>query len=256
MSFVKFESVNKTSYVYLNRRDKYNALHKEMLEELLEVIEQVEENDDRVLIMTGVGKAFSAGGDMEMLKEFAEREVYDEILSTIEDIVTKIYMMPKLVISAINGAVAGLGLSIALAADYVLAEEEARLGVLFLGVGLAPDGGGHFWLKERLGIQGAKQFMWSMDRITGKEALHRGLVDHLAEGDVLKEARKLAIKLNHSPLEAMLATKRTYHTEKLPTLKYYLEKERENQWKLRHTADHAEGVSAFLEKRQANFTGK
>lgn len=256
MSLVKFESVNKISYIYLNRPDKYNALDREMLNELLEVIEQVEENSDRILILTGVGKAFSAGGDMNMLKEFAEREVYDQILSTIEEIVRRIYMMPKLVISAVNGAIAGLGLSIALAADYVVTSPETKLGVLFLGVGLAPDGGGHFWLKERLGVQGAKRFMWSMERVTGKEALDMGLVDLLIEGDLLTGTSKLGTKLKHSPLEAMLATKLTYHTEKLPTLEYYLEKERENQWKLRQTADHAEGVAAFLEKRSPRFTGK
>lgn len=256
MSFVEFESANNVSYIYLNRPERYNALNKQMLEELLEVIKRVEENKDRIVVLTGKGKAFSAGGDMEMLKDFAERELYDQVISTIEQIVTKLYMMPKLVVSAINGPVAGLGLSIALAADYVLTDAEAKIGVLFLGVGLAPDGGGHFWLEERLGIQGAKQFMWSMERVTGKQAYEMGLVDLLVEADVLEEAEKLADQLNHSPLEAMLATKLAYHEAKLPRLKYYLNKERENQWKLRQTKDHAEGVSAFLEKRKANFTGE
>src|SRR5690625_435551 len=256
MSFVKFESANNVSYIYLNRPERYNALNKQMLDELLEVIKRVEENKDKIAVLTGEVKAFSAGGDMEMLKDFAEREVYDQVIATIEQIVTKIYMMPKLVVSAINGAVAGLGLSIALSADYVLTDAEAKIGVLFLGVGLAPDGGGHFWLKERLGIQAAKQFMWSMERVTGEQAYEMGLVDILVETDVLEEAAKLGYKLNHSPLEAMLATKLAYHEAKLPRLKYYLNKERENQWKLRQTKDHAEGVNAFLEKRKPNFIGK
>src|SRR5690625_1332513 len=89
-------------------------------------------------------------------------------------------MMPKLIISAINGPAAGLGLSLALAADYVITEAEAKLGMLFLGVGLAPDGGGHFWLQERLGTQGAKQFIWSgkqrsEERRVGKEWTTRRL---------------------------------------------------------------------------------
>jgi len=256
MTLVKFESLNNVSYIRLNRPDRYNALNKDMLADFVCVLEEVEENEDKVLILTGEGEAFSAGGDMEMLKQFAEREVYDEVLTSIENIVMKLYKMPKIIISAIHGPAAGLGLSIGLAADYVLAQEEAKLGMLFLGVGLAPDGGGHFWLKERFGVQAAKQFIWNMEQVTGKEAKKMGLIDQDVQGDVMVAAENLAAKLNQSPLEAMLATKLTYHEERQSQLEYYLKKERENQWKLGQTRDHEEGVSAFLEKRKAEFIGR
>lgn len=256
MSFIKFESANNISYITFNRPDRYNAFHRPMLEQLLEVVKKVEENNDQVLILTGEGKAYSAGGDMEMLKEFSSRSIYDQVMETIEQIVQKLFMMPKIVISAINGPAAGLGLSIALSSDYVLTSPETKIGVLFLGVGLAPDGGGHFWLEERLGVQRAKQFIWSMEQVTGKKAYKMGLIDQLTSDEILEDARKLAEKLNSSPMQAILASKKIYHEKKLSTLKKYLEKERENQWNLRQTKDHLEGVTAFLEKRKPKFIGE
>src|SRR5690625_6047867 len=88
-----------------------------MLNQLLETVEAVSTNDNRIVVITGEGPAFSSGGDMEMLNEFTDRKVFKEVMETIEKIVTKLYMMPKLIISAINGPAAGLGLSLALAAD-------------------------------------------------------------------------------------------------------------------------------------------
>src|SRR5690554_2283651 len=136
MTLVKVESANNISYIYLNRPERYNALNKQLLEELLGAIEQVEASADRVVVITGEGRAFSAGGDMDMLKEFGSKEVFNDVFSTIEQIVKKIYLMPKVVISAVNGVAAGLGLSLALSCDYVVTEEKARLSMLFLGVGL------------------------------------------------------------------------------------------------------------------------
>lgn len=228
-----------------------------MLEELLEVVEAIEKNTDNIVLIFGEGNAFCAGGDIAMMKDFDNQEFFDSVMETIAAIVRKLYMMPKLVVSAIQGSAAGLGLSLALTADYVVAHHEAKLGMLFNGVGLAPDGGGHFWAEQRLGTQRAKQFIWGNPRqVTGLEANTLGLVDVVTEEEVRTAAEKLCQMLLASPTIAMLKTKMTYHKRHLDTLNYYLEIEQRNQWELRNTEDHQEGVHAFLEKRKPVFKGK
>src|SRR5699024_1384692 len=257
MGYVLHESKQGISYIYLNRPKNYNALNSEMLNQLSEAVKKVAENNDKVVVLTGKGKAFSAGGDMNMLNEdFIERKTFDRVMDTIESVVLRLYQMPKMIISAVNGSAAGLGLSMALAADYVVASKEAKLGMLFLGVGLVPDGGGHFWLEERMGRHQAKQFIWSMKQVQGKDAQDLGLVDVLAKDDVLEHATELGQQLLVSPIQSMLHTKRIYRSKREEVLKQYLAKEKQAQWELKNTEDHKEGVSVFLEKRKPVFKGE
>ncbi|WP_099157349.1 enoyl-CoA hydratase-related protein [Virgibacillus ndiopensis] len=256
MSTVLYESVDHISYIYLNRPDRYNALNKEMLEDLLKVIEQVENNDDRVLIISGKGKAFCAGGDIGMMADFSDKVYYDNVMDTICAIAKKLYMMPKMVISAVQGSAAGLGLSLALTADYIVANEDAKLGMLFLGVGLAPDGGGHFWLQERIGTQRAKQFIWGMEQVKGEKAQAMNLVDVVTDQHALDHATKLGQRLQSKPLTSMVKTKFLYHEKQKEVLDYYLHAEKQTQWELCHTMDHHEGVRAFLGKRKPVFVGE
>ncbi|GGJ92350.1 putative enoyl-CoA hydratase/isomerase YhaR [Lentibacillus kapialis] len=256
MDKILYERQNRVSYVYMNRPEQYNAMNRDMLLEMLDVLTEVERNDDRVVVLSGRGKAFSAGGDIGMMVDFSDKGFFDDVMQTIEAIALKLYMMPKIVISAVQGAAAGLGLSLALSADFIVAHEEAKLGMLFIGIGLAPDGGGHFLLRDRLGTQRAKQFIWGREQVKGSEAQTMGLVDLLTETDALEEAGDMAYRILASPMEAMLKTKMMYHQYNLETLKQYLKAEKEAQWELRQTNDHREGVQAFKEKRDPVFTGK
>ncbi|MDY0407804.1 enoyl-CoA hydratase-related protein [Virgibacillus soli] len=256
MRTVLYERKDGVSYIYLNRPDRYNALNVEALQQLLLVVEEVGQNEDQVVILAGKGKAFCAGGDIGMMNDWADEANFGGVMDTISNVMMKLYEMPKIIISAIQGSAAGLGLSLALAADYVIAENKAKLGMLFLGVGLAPDGGGHFWLKERLGVPQAKQFIWNMEQVTGEEAKQMGLIDFSTEQQAVAFAEHLAKKMKQSPITSMIQTKSMYHREGKEQLQYYLNEEKKTQWLLCHTADHREGVQAFLEKRSPVFIGK
>src|SRR5690625_6464958 len=131
MNVVRYKQENNVSYIYLNRPNTYNALNKAMLDQLLETVEAVSTNDNRIVVITGEGPAFSSGGDMEMLNEFTDRKVFEEVMETIEKIVTKMYMMPKLIIFLINVQAAGLVLSLAIDAVYVIMKSNTKLRLYF-----------------------------------------------------------------------------------------------------------------------------
>lgn len=256
MEKVKLTSENGVSVITLNRPESYNALDVETLYELSNHLETVKNNDDSVLILTGEGKAFSAGGDIQMMREMTEIEQFNGLMDTVTDIAMDLYLMPKIVISAVNGSAAGLGLSVALNADYIVANDQARFGVLFAGIGLIPDCGAHFFLEQRLGVHAAKQFMWSLEQVSGDEAKRYGFVDVMTDGDALEAAKHLATKLSASPILALVESKLLLHEQKADLLRDTLEREKVGQLKMRGTKDHAEGVDAFLNKRKPNFIGE
>lgn len=256
MEKVKLTSENGVSVITLNRPESYNALDVETLYELSNHLETVKNNDDSVLILTGEGKAFSAGGDILMMREMTEIEQFNGLMDTVTDIAMDLYLMPKIVISAVNGSAAGLGLSVALNADYIVANDQARFGVLFAGIGLIPDCGAHFFLEQRLGVHAAKQFMWSLEQVSGDEAKRYGFVDVMTDGDALEAAKHLATKLSASPILALIESKLLLHEQKADLLRDTLEREKVGQLKMRGTKDHAEGVDAFLNKRKPNFIGE
>jgi len=256
MEKVKLTRENGISTITLNRPESYNALDIETLSKLAECITEVENNDDKVVLLTGAGKAFCAGGDINMMTKVASREQFEELMDTITTISTKLYLLPKIVITAVNGSAAGLGLSLALASDYIVANESAKFGMLFAGIGLIPDGGGHFYLKERMGVHQAKQFMWNLEQVQAKQAQKLGLVDVITEEKAEIAALEVAQKVQMAPFQAIIRSKMILHEANVEQLNDSLEKEKNGQVAMSQTEDHKEGIAAFLEKRMPQFKGK
>lgn len=246
---------DQVAIVTLNRPAVLNALDLLTLEELYIKLEEIAQSEALVVILQGSGKGFSAGGDIKSMLTLDNHSALPYIMDIIGKVVTTLYTMPKLVISSIHGPAAGLGLSIALASDFVFVQQDAILAMNFIGIGLIPDGAGHFFMEKRLGELKAKRVIWEGKRLTASEALALELVDEVAE-EVSSFSQLYANKLLSQPILAMIETKKIYATLHVEKLKQTLELEKQGQSKMRVTEDHREGINAFLEKRPPNFQGK
>lgn len=242
--------------IMLNRPNVLNALDVPTIKELLHVCQVVANSNVDVVILCGMGRGFSAGGDIKSMLADLDESKFDPIMNQISELVLTLYTMPKLVLAAIHGPTSGLGLSLALAADYVLADASSLIAMNFIGIGLIPDGGGHFFLKQRVGENAAKQIIWEGKRMTADEALQIGMIDEVAQEDFQETVKKKAESWLKKPVQTMLQTKHIFTELHKATLQQVLAFEKEGQMRMRKTKDHAEGIRAFLEKRPPSFTGK
>lgn len=255
MSTVKVIDQGQVVMVELNRPESLNAMNVEMLETLAEELKNIAKGDAKVVVLKGSGNAFSAGGDIKMMLQEDEGN-FERVMDSIASMITTLYTMQKITISAIHGAAAGLGLSLALASDFVVAHSSTKLAMNFIKIGLIPDGGGHFFMEKRLGESKAKQMIWEGKTISAAAALELGLVDRVEDEGMEEMIMKKVSMLLHAPLQAMLETKEIYTKTSLPRLQQILELEKNAQGRMRKSEDHKEGIKAFVEKRMPVFTGK
>lgn len=252
---VELTYIDRLAVLTLNRPQTFNALNKEMLEQILEALDEVKKSPAHFLVLKGKGKAFSAGGDIKMMTVPETGELFSDIMETIGNVVLALYTMPQLTITVIQGSAAGLGLSMALACDYVIAEEKAKIAMNFIGIGLIPDGGAHYFLKERLGVHQAKHVIWKGEVLSGAEAKRIGMIDE-AIADVEQAVQQKLEDWGRKPILAMKETKQLYMQRNVSELQHVLKMETKGQAKMRDTKDHYEGVQAFLEKRVPMFAGR
>ncbi|MCC3355415.1 enoyl-CoA hydratase [Bacillus sp. REN16] len=248
---------DRVAYLTLNRPKSLNAMDVDMLNQILHSLKEVAANDEvDILVLAGSGTGFSAGGDIKTMLNGAEDPEFEPIMELISEIIKTLYLLPKLVISAIHGPAAGLGLSFALGADYIIADRLSSIAMNFIRIGLIPDGGAHFFLEKRLGEAKAKHVIWEGKRLSPGEALHIGLIDEVAEEELQTAVLHKVNKWKKRPILAIIQSKSIYNQMHLPELEKILDLEKQGQKAMRNTKDHREGIQAFLEKRKPSFTGE
>lgn len=242
----------------LNRPDALNSFNIEMKEALLAAIKDAARDKSvRVVVLTGAGRAFSAGQDLKERQQADAADLGTELRLRYNPIVLAMRRMEKPVIGAINGVAAGAGISVALACDIRIASEAASFIEVFGRVGLVPDTGSSWFLPRLVGYARAAEMSFTTDPVDAATAERIGLVNRVVPADQLMiEAGALAARLAKSAPIAMALAKRALNRSLETNLEQALEFEAELQAIAGRSKDYAEGVAAFVEKRPANFTGE
>jgi 2-(1,2-epoxy-1,2-dihydrophenyl)acetyl-CoA isomerase len=253
---VLVDVTGRVATVQLNRPESLNSLNLELIKELTAKLKEISITDDiNIVVLTGNERAFSSGGDIKMMLEETNESDFYHVMDHINELIMTLYSLPKLSISAISGSAAGLGFSIALATDYILADENSKLAMNFIGIGLVPDGGAHFFLEKKIGEDQAKQLIWEGKVMSANEAWQKGLIHEVTADykDALNQKLEEYLK---KPVQAMIKTKKIMVEKNRPQLLKILELEKHGQYKMRQTEDHQEGIRSFIEKRKPQFKGK
>jgi 2-(1,2-epoxy-1,2-dihydrophenyl)acetyl-CoA isomerase len=242
--------------ITLNRPDVLNALNTTMRRELLTALKAAARDDaTRALVFTGAGRGFCAGADLRGGE--GERAFRRVLTSEYNPLIEAIRTLPKPVVASVNGVAAGAGVSLALAADLVVASEEARFVPAFGRIGLVPDSGLARTLVRTLGRHRALEILLGERQLSVEDAEAAGLVAAVVPAERLADAtRELAARLAQGPTRAIGLTKRLVNAAEEETVAEALAHEAALQELAGRTADHAEGVAAFAEKREPRFEGR
>jgi 2-(1,2-epoxy-1,2-dihydrophenyl)acetyl-CoA isomerase len=258
---VLWEASDGVGRITLNRPDSLNAWTAEFGSELKDIIEGPAADDSvRAVLVTGAGRGFSSGADLKAgfdpHPDDGRPDVKKELHHVYHPAIAGIRRLPKPVVTAVNGPAVGIGCSLALAGDLIMAAESAFFGLAFVNIGLMPDGGSTLFVPAAVGKARAFQMALLGERVSAQRALDWGLVNWVHPDDrLLDEAEALASKLAKGPTRSYAGSKQALNRMIYPDLDGQLDLEAEIQHELARTDDFLEGVGAFVEKREAAFSG-
>jgi methylglutaconyl-CoA hydratase len=244
--------------VTLNRPDKRNAISYELINELLRALGEIESSPAQILVLTGAGKAFCSGMDLDNLRSIPVRTPDENLADsrTMALLFRMLYEFPKITISAVNGPAIAGGCGLATLCDFTLASTEAKFGYTEVRIGFVPAIVSTFLLRQ-VGEKHARDLLLSGRIIGAEEAFRMGLVNETVAPDkLLSRARELAASLLQNSPASLLATKRLLKSYAAVELGPQVTAAVEENARIRATADFREGVSSFLEKRDPRWTGK
>ncbi|HUB35559.1 MAG TPA: enoyl-CoA hydratase-related protein [Solirubrobacteraceae bacterium] len=259
---VRYELQDAVATLALNRPENLNAWNRQLGEDLLGALREAAADDAvRALLITGAGRAFSSGAD---LKDFdtdltpdGRPDVYRTLTTRYHPIMVAIREMPKPVVAAVNGPAVGIGCSLALCADLILAAESAYFLLAFVNIGLVPDGGSSLFVPTRVGIARATELSMLGERLPAPQALEWGLVNRVyPDAELMDEARTLAARLAAGPTRSYAGAKRQLNAWLYSRMEDQLELEAQIQREMAASEDFLEGAMAFVQKRPPRFSGK
>jgi 2-(1,2-epoxy-1,2-dihydrophenyl)acetyl-CoA isomerase len=258
---ILFEESGGIARLTLNRPERLNSFNTVMHSEVQEALATLRQDGSaRVLVLTGAGRGFCAGqdlGDRAVASGDAPPDLGRSIESGYKPLILALQRLPLPVIAAVNGVAAGAGANIALACDLVIAARSANFIQAFSKIGLVPDSGGTWFLPRLVGHARAMGLALLGDKLPAEQAVQWGLIWRCVDdGQLTDEVDAIARHLAAAPTRGLARTKQAMLSSWGHTLEQQLDVERDYQQELGHSADYAEGVAAFMEKRAARFTGR
>ncbi len=252
------EIKNRTCYITLNRPDVFNAFDDELSYALQDALKEATRNDEvRVVVLTGAGKAFCSGQDLKDIAQKENRSLRDSIDKRYNPMIRAMRTMPKPIICRLNGVAAGAGCSLALASDMIIASENASLIEIFINVGLVLDSGSSYFLPRVVGNQKAFELATMGSKVMAAQAFEWGMISKVVPAEELDNAVEAVVSFyRNAPTKAVGLMKKMMNKSFNSDLDTMLEYEAYCQEIAGNSEDYREGVNAFNEKRKPEFKGR